>query len=428
MEQENKSKKGLIIFILIIVAVIIGVATALLLAKGDVKKLESVFTGGEAVKVTAKIELVGDQEITIPYQEEFQESGFTATDEKLGDITESVEVVKEEINENEYNLIYKVTDSNKNVVEAKRHVILTDEIPPVITLNGNKNVYVNTGTEYVDEGATAVDEKNGDVSGSIVVEGSVDTSKTGLYILTYKATDNSGNEAVNERYVAVSEAGKVIAQDGTQGKKGVIYLTFDDGPTQSSTPQILDILDKKGVKATFFILNFDEAGAELVKREHESGHTVAIHGYSHTYSAIYQSVDTYMNNITKLQDKIMETIGVNATITRFPGGSSNTISRHYCTKIMTTLAYEMVARGYTYFDWNVDSDDAGSAKSSDDVYKNVTSHLSKDKANVVLMHDFANNTKTIGALERIIDYGLENGYTFEVITPDTQMVTHTTNN
>ena len=196
----------------------------------------------------------------------------------------------------------------------------------------------------------------------------------------------------------------------------------------SSTPQILDILDKKGVKATFFIINYDEAGEELVKREYESGHTVAIHGYSHTYSAIYQSVDTYINNITTLQEKINGSIGVSPTITRFPGGSSNTISRHYCSKIMTTLCYEMVGRGYTYFDWNVDSDDAGSAKTSDEVYSNVTSHLSKDKANVVLMHDFANNTKTIGALERIIDYGLENGYTFEAITPDTQMVTHTTNN
>lgn len=339
-----------------------------------------------------------------------------------------MEVSKEEINENEYNLVYQVKDANGNIVEEKRHITLTDEIPPIIALNGNKNIYINTGSEYQDEGATALDEKDGDVSSSLEVEGTVDTSKTGLYILTYKATDNSGNVATNERFVAVSQPGKVIAQDGTQGKKGVIYLTFDDGPTQSSTPQILDILDKKGVKATFFILNFDEAGAELVKREYESGHTVAIHGYSHTYSAIYQSVDTYVNNVTKLQDKIYETIGIRPTITRFPGGSSNTISRHYASKIMTTLAYEMVGRGYTYFDWNVDSDDAGSAKTSEDIYRNVTTHLSKNQANVVLMHDFASNTKTIGALERVIDYGLENGYTFEVITPDTQMVTHTTNN
>lgn len=232
MEEEQKSKKGLIIFLLIVIAIVIGVSVALLTTKGDVKKLGSVLTGGEAVKVTAKIELEGEKEITMPYQEEWIEPGFFANDEKTGDLTEKVEVSKEEINGNEYNLVYKVTDSNGNVVEEKRHITLTDEVAPVINLNGNKNVYINTGNEYQDEGATAIDEKDRDVSSTLEVEGNVDTSKTGLYIVTYKATDNSGNIATNERFVAVSEPGKVIAQDGTQGKKGVIYLTFDDGPTR----------------------------------------------------------------------------------------------------------------------------------------------------------------------------------------------------
>lgn len=427
--MDKDSRKVTIILVVILLMVIVAGVIMYFGKNGNFKKLETVLTSaGDAKKITAKIELQGETELTLPYQEEFVEPGFTATDEKTGNITEKVQTSKEEINANEYYLVYHVKDSNGNQVEEKRHILLTDSIPPVITLNGNKNVYVNIGEDYYDAGATAIDENEGDVSDKVEVEGTVNTNQKGLYILTYKVIDSAGNLATNERYIAVSETGTVLAQDGTQGKKGVIYLTFDDGPTSSSTPKILDILEKKGVKATFFILNFDETGAELVKKEHEAGHTVAIHGYSHTYSEIYRSVDTYMNNITKLQEKIEKTIGVSPTITRFPGGSSNTISRHYCAKIMTTMAYEMVERGYTYFDWNVDSDDAGSAKSSDDVYRNVTTHLSKDKANVVLMHDFANNTKTIGALERIIDYGLENGYTFEAITPDTQMVTHTTNN
>lgn len=428
MDEEKKSKKGLIIVaVLVVLAVIAGVAT-FLLTKSDIKNLKSVLTSNKPVEVTGKIELLGDTELTMPYHEEFVEPGFSATDEKTGDLTESVETRKEEINQNEYNLIYEVKDSNGNTVEAKRHINLIDDVAPVITLNGNKNVYINTGNEYQDAGVTAIDERDGDVSDKVEVEGAVDTSKTGLNVLTYKVTDQSGNVATSERFVAVSNPGKVIAQDGSQGKKGVIYLTFDDGPTTSSTPKILDILKEKGVKATFFVINFDEEKEALIKREHDEGHTVAIHGYSHTYSTIYQSVDSYINNVTKLQDRIYDTIGERPTVTRFPGGSSNTVSRHYCSKIMTTLAYEMVSRGYTYFDWNVDSDDAGSAKSSSDVYRNVTNGLSKNKANVVLMHDFAENTKTINALADIIDYGLANGYTFEVITPDTPMVTHTTNN
>lgn len=394
------------------------------------------FTGKYEKEITVKVvdttapELVleGEKECVDSYKNEFSEQGYSAKDNCDGDLTESVKIEKEEINDSEYNLVYTVSDSSGNTTTEKRHITVTDDFPPVITLNGNANIYMNIGEAYEEPGATAVDEKDGDVSANLTIEGEVNSGVEGVYTITYTAKDKSDNVATINRYVLVSAPGKVHPQDGTAGKKGVIYLTFDDGPTETSTPKILDILDKKGVKATFFIINYDDSKAELVKREHESGHTVAIHGYSHTYSQIYQSVDTYVNNIETIREKIKNTIGVDTTVTRFPGGSSNTISRHYCQGIMTTLAYEMVSRGYTYFDWNVDSDDAGSAKSSADVYRNVTNRLSKDKANVVLMHDFSNNTKTIEALESIIDYGLQNGYTFEPITEQTQMVTHSTNN
>lgn len=96
--------------------------------------------------------------------------------------------------------------------------------------------------------------------------------------------------------------------------------------------------------------------------------------------------------------------------------------------IMTRLCKLIVSKGYKYFDWNVSSGDAGGAKTSDDVYNNVISGLSKSKANVVLMHDFSSNSKLLDALPRIIDYGLANGYTFERITESTPMVTHRPNN
>lgn len=402
----------------------------------EVKLEVPIFTGKYEENIKVKVvdttppELVleGELDCIDSYQNEFTEPGYTAKDSYDGDLSESVKVEKEEINDSEYNLVYTVSDSSGNTTTQKRHIKVTDDFPPVIELNGNANIYMNIGENYEELGATAIDEKDGDVSKNLVIEGEVNTGIEGVYTITYTAKDKSENIATVNRYVLVSNSETVYPQDGTTGKKSVIYLTFDDGPTETSTPKILDILDKKGVKATFFIINYNENTEELVKREHESGHTVAIHGYSHTYSQIYQSVDTYLNNVEKLREKIKNSIGVDSTITRFPGGSSNTISRHYCQKIMTTLAYEMVSRGYTYFDWNVDSDDAGSAKTSDDVYRNVTSRLSKDKANVVLMHDFSNNNKTIEALEAIIDYGLQNGYTFEPITEQTQMVTHSTNN
>ena len=130
---------------------------------------------------------------------------------------------------------------------------------------------------------------------------------------------------------------------------------------------------------------------------------------------------------TQLQEKIKNSTGYNATITRFPGGSSNTVSR-YNPGIMTILCNEVISRGYKYFDWNVSSGDAGGAKTSQDVYNNVINGLRKNRANVVLMHDFGGNTKTLNALADIIDYGLNNGYTFSNITESTPMVTHNVNN
>ena len=134
-----------------------------------------------------------------------------------------------------------------------------------------------------------------------------------------------------------------------------------------------------------------------------------------------------MENITKLQRKILATTGYNSTITRFPGGSSNTVSK-FNPGIMTRLCKLVVDSGYRYFDWNVSSGDAGGAKNADQLYNNVIKGLSKSKQNVVLMHDFSSNSKLIEALPRIINYGIENGYTFSRITENTPMVTHSTNN
>ena len=95
---------------------------------------------------------------------------------------------------------------------------------------------------------------------------------------------------------------------------------------------------------------------------------------------------------------------------------------------MTELSNRVLEEGFKYFDWNVDSDDAGHAKNSEDIYNNVTSKIKESRSNVVLMHDFAGNEKTVNALERIIDYGIENGYVFRKITDETPMVRHSVNN
>lgn len=208
---------------------------------------------------------------------------------------------------------------------------------------------------------------------------------------------------------------------------GTIYLTFDDGPSVEITPYILDILQAKGIHATFFIVGYEpgDIREELVQRIVDEDHSLGLHGESHTYSKIYTSIEALESNFVILQDKIYESTGLRPIIIRFPGGSSNTVSKHYCKGIMTEASTYFSKKGFVYFDWNVDSQDAGGAKTSDEVFENVTSGLRPGRRNIVLMHDSSSKIHTLEALEAIIDYGLENGYEFKVITSETESMGHT---
>ena len=375
--------------------------------------------------IAPELILAGEEQMVQSYATDFAEPGFQATDLCDGDLTAAVLVEKEESGPESYILHYTVKDFSGNETVRSRTVLLQDDVKPVLTLNGSANMTVYLNEPYVEKGAKAVDEKDGDLTAQIKIEGQVNTAAVGKYTVTYRVTDQQGNEAVATRKVTVKQY--LRAQDGSGGIIGTIFLTFDDGPSSNITPAVLDILKQKNVKATFFVINYDAAGELLVRRAFDEGHTVAIHGYSHNYNTIYQSEEAYMENLTKLQEKILATTGYTATITRFPGGSSN-LSSSFNPGIMTRLCGLVRERGFTYFDWNVSSGDAGGAKTADAMVNNVIKGLSKSRQNVVLMHDFSSNQKLLSALPRIIDYGIENGYTFDRITENTPMVTHTPKN
>ena len=179
------------------------------------------------------------------------------------------------------------------------------------------------------------------------------------------------------------------------------------------------------MKATFFVTN--KGPDELIKREYDEGHTVALHTASHDYAIVYASADSYFSDLYSVQDRVKRITGYESKIIRFPGGSSNTISRRYSAGIMSYLTGEVLNRGFKYYDWNVSSGDAaGGSPSSSDIYNNVVSSLRKDRVNMVLMHDI--KTYTRDALRDIIHYGKNNGYTFEKITMGTEMIRQRVNN
>lgn len=251
----------------------------------------------------------------------------------------------------------------------------------------------------------------------------------------------------NKSIATVSKKGKVVAKKPgsvtISGKgngktysaaikvkkrpKNIIYLTFDDGPNSYSTPKILNILKKNNVKATFFELRPARPDYKITKRVIKEGHTLALHGFKHKYDQIYKSEKVYKGNLDKLRNLFFKKYGVWCTVSRFPGGSSNTVSR-YNPGIMTRLTKKLDGWGYHYFDWNVDSEDAGGAKTPEQTFHNVTSELHKGRGNVVLMHDFYKNDKTINALDKMIKYGKKHGYVFLPITASTDEVHHGVNN
>ena len=240
-----------------------------------------------------------------------------------------------------------------------------------------------------------------------------------------QTNQNTNNEPkANEQNTANTST----TTEKKKSNEGVIWLTFDDGPSANITPKVLDILKKENIKATFFVINYCDSNEHLIKRIVEEGHTIGIHGYSHEYSKIYKSKETFMNNVLTLQDRIFKSTGVKSMYIRFPGGSSNTVSRKYCKGIMTELTKEMLAKGFKYYDWNISSGDAGGAKNAKDVYKNVTKNLSKKRGNMVLMHDFGGNKKGLEALPEIIKYAKKEGYTFAKIDDDTPMYAQHVNN
>lgn len=371
--------------------------------------------------ITPKVKLVGSDVVTIGYKDEYKDKGVIAKNIFGKDISKNVTVkgkIKHKVGT--YKITY-VVDNYLSVREVTRTVKLIDNIDPNIELSGSDTTYVILNNEYNEPGYSANDEVSGDLTDQVNVSGDVNTNEVGEYTLTYTVKDKNGNESKIERKVKVVE---YVDPDGGNLVVGGIYLTFDDGPQEGTTNVILDILKEEGVKATFFVTS--KGPDELIKREYDEGHVVALHTSSHDYASVYASDEAFFADLGTVHDRVQRITGVDSRIIRFPGGSSNTISRRYSPGIMSRITTEVINRGYRYYDWNISSGDAGETTSPDGVYSNVVNNLSHDKANMVLMHDIKWYTRD--ALRNIIRYGKDNGYTFEVITMDTKMIRQRVNN
>ncbi len=218
-----------------------------------------------------------------------------------------------------------------------------------------------------------------------VKQGCVDESYTGL------ASNGLGNWYIKNGKVDFEKNGTYekggieykIVNGKVQNNGKVIYLTFDDGPA-AYTDQLLGVLDKYGVKATFFVTNCYPSYQYDIKKEYNAGHAVAVHTYTHNYGTIYRSPEAFWTDHERMQEVVEKQTGHRSAMVRFPGGTSNTVSRRYCRGVMSTISKQA---GPRYHDQSL-----------------------------VLCHDV--KPYTVNAMDRIIKWCLQNGYTFRTCQPE----------
>lgn len=297
-------------------------------------------------------------------------------------------------------------------------VTVEDTVAPEITLTYKDGHYTYPAATYVEEGFAAADNHDGDLTQNVQIE-----QFDGKVI--YSVSDTSNNTTTVERILKYNDVDKALKEPLKNGKligEGkTIYLTFDDGPT-IYTDELLNTLDKHSVKATFFVVG-NKGQNKKIKEIVDRGHSIAIHSVTHSYASIYKSKEAFFKDLYEMQNIIEQECGVKTFLMRFPGGSSNAVSKQYCKGIMTQLVKEVQEQGFHYFDWNVSSGDAGGTKTPEQVYNNVIKGIKSQSGNsVVLQHD--TQKFSIDAVDKIIRWGKINGYAFTSIDMNTKEVHH----
>lgn len=192
----------------------------------------------------------------------------------------------------------------------------------------------------------------------------------------------------------------------------VVYLTFDDGPSKSVTPLILDLLKQENIKATFFVLGSRaELNPDILKREYEEGHYIANHGYSHIYKDIYNSPQSVLDEYTKTQNVIKNVLQIEyeGHLFRFPGGATGGKYKDIKNEAKILLENNNIS----YIDWNALSQDSAGAKTKEALVENVKKTVGNKNSVVILMHDAGDKILTYETLPEVISYLREQGYTFK---------------
>lgn len=201
----------------------------------------------------------------------------------------------------------------------------------------------------------------------------------------------------------------------------IVFLTFDDGPSTTVTPEVLKVLKEKDIKATFFVMGktIEQGGEDskkLLKEIYESGHSIGNHTYSHNYKKLYPggklNLDNFLSDLKENEALIQDALGksdYHTRVYRVPGGTMSW-------KNMQELKDYSIANNIVPIDWNaLNKDSEGKKKSPEQLTSEAMKYSEGKDMVVLLMHDTYGKENTAKSLSKLIDWYKENGYTFKTL-------------
>jgi len=317
--------------------------------------------------------------------------------------------------EDEFGLIKQEKLNVKKVIITVAIIVILFIIVISFAFGGKKNANIN------EQQYSKAAIKESDIQEKTKPEEKVIDSKTektnkndGEYIGTHMQI---AEHKIDKFILPVfNENGHEIIKNLYASEQKEVYLTFDDGPSKDITPQILDILKENNIKATFFVLGARvELYPDTLKRELEEGHYIANHGYSHSYSTIYENKDMVFEEFRKTEECIknaLENQDYNSYLFRFPGGSSG--GRYE--KIKAQARNMFREYGIAFTNWNCLTGDAAGSNTKDEcIQEMMETRFTPGNHNtiILLMHDANDKSQTVEALPDVIKYFKDEGYEFK---------------
>ncbi len=316
-----------------------------------------------------KLTLLNADTLRLEVGTTYTEYGAKAIDDTEGDISSSITKVTDldMLFTGIYYMTYSVKDAGGNEALPITRVIyvVNDQTKPVITLNGSDTVRIEVFSAYTEDGATALDNKDGNVSNAIVISGMVNTDVLGVYELKYLVNDQAGNKASKSRIVIVKDSQKPVivnndADANREVKVQILSIFIDrtkvtdnyDNPidlVQTNGPATPDGVDTRFKGTYTLIYNATDVSGNMADTKTYKyivddyvGPTIVlntldtiIHPVNKPYSSVQASVyDNYYANtqlsITKTSNVVFYKLGLYFDEYKATDGSGNiTIRRRY---------------------------------------------------------------------------------------------------